>query len=122
MIQIRSRVALCLLVLIGIIFAMATAQGPPTKPRIDAKTAETYYSILGVPLDASAAEIKKVYRTLARTAHPDKAKTAEEKETKHKEFVKIGNAYQVRTPSRSLSLSFLALSTMMPSLHFTDNI
>ncbi len=31
----------------------------------------SYYDVLGVPTDASAAEIKAAYRRLARTAHPD---------------------------------------------------
>lgn len=30
-----------------------------------------YYKILGIDKNASAADIKKVYRKLARTLHPD---------------------------------------------------
>jgi molecular chaperone DnaJ len=51
-----------------------------------------YYAALGVAKDASAAEIKKAYRTLARDLHPDKNpgdKAAEER------FKAVSEAYDV---------------------------
>jgi molecular chaperone DnaJ len=51
-----------------------------------------YYAALGVPKDASAADIKKAYRKLARDLHPDKNpdnKAAEEK------FKTVSEAYDV---------------------------
>lgn len=51
-----------------------------------------YYEILGIARDASAEEIKKVYRRLARQYHPDLNpgdKAAEEK------FKDIGEAYEI---------------------------
>lgn len=50
-----------------------------------------YYQILGVGRDASAEDIKKAYRRLARKYHPDvsKEKNAEEK------FKEVGEAYDV---------------------------
>jgi molecular chaperone DnaJ len=51
-----------------------------------------FYAILGVPADADATAIKKAYRKLARTLHPDQKpgdKAAE------KRFKEIGEAYAV---------------------------
>jgi len=51
--------------------------------------AKDYYDILGVSKDASEEEIKKAYRKLAHTHHPDKKGGSEEK------FKEINQAYQV---------------------------
>ena len=55
-------------------------------PRID------HYKILGVSEDASADEIKKAYRRLAKRYHPDRTGGDKAKETRFKE---IGQAYDV---------------------------
>jgi molecular chaperone DnaJ len=51
-----------------------------------------YYKSLGVPKDASHADIKKAYRKLARTYHPDANKGDPSSEEKFKE---ISEAYDV---------------------------
>ena len=51
-----------------------------------------YYTILGVPRDASAEDIKKAFRKLARQYHPDKARDKKAGEEKFKE---INEAYEV---------------------------
>ena len=58
----------------------------------DEKT-ETYYEILGVPKDASQAQIKSAYRKMALEWHPDKNPGKEEEA--QKEFVSISHAYEV---------------------------
>jgi molecular chaperone DnaJ len=51
-----------------------------------------FYAILGVPADADAAAIKKAYRKLARTLHPDQNPGDDAAE---KRFKEIGEAYAV---------------------------
>src|SRR5690625_5520777 len=51
-----------------------------------------FYGTLGVPKDADAADIKKAYRKLARTWHPDQNPGDAKAEQKFKE---IGEAYAV---------------------------
>jgi molecular chaperone DnaJ len=51
-----------------------------------------YYKALGVPKDATAVEIKKAYRKLARQYHPDANKNDSKAEEKFKE---ISEAYDV---------------------------
>src|SRR6267142_2456505 len=51
-----------------------------------------YYESLGVPRNASEADIKKAFRKLARVHHPDVAKNKKQAEEKFKE---INEAYEV---------------------------
>ncbi|MBU2213735.1 molecular chaperone DnaJ [Patescibacteria group bacterium] len=51
-----------------------------------------YYSVLGLPRDASKDDIKKAYRKLSKELHPDKNKGDKESEQKFKE---VNEAYEV---------------------------
>ncbi len=53
-----------------------------------------YYKTLGVPKNASQADIKKAFRDLARKFHPDLAK-AEDKVSSEDRFKEINEAYEV---------------------------
>jgi len=62
----------------------------------EAALAKDYYKVLGISKDASEAEVKKAFRSLARQYHPDKNKAddAEEK------FREIAEAYEVLSDSK----------------------
>src|SRR5712691_6889076 len=58
----------------------------------------TYYEILGVTPDASAADIRRQFREMARKYHPD---VQRDKEYGHRAFVQISEAYHTLSdPSR----------------------
>lgn len=57
---------------------------------------QDYYNLLGVQKGASADEIKRAYRTLAATNHPDRGGDAEK-------FKKINEAYQVLSDTQKRS-------------------
>ncbi|MDH7602881.1 MAG: J domain-containing protein [Armatimonadota bacterium] len=56
------------------------------------RTARTHYEVLGVPRDATIAQIRRRYRQLVRQYHPD---VAADKETAHRLFLQIKEAYEV---------------------------
>lgn len=58
-------------------------------------TKKDYYEVLGITKGASAEEVKKAYRTLAREHHPDVDKSAGAAER----FKEISEAYQVLSDS-----------------------
>src|ERR1700733_9926388 len=64
----------------------------PNAPQIDFDPNADYYKSLGVSEKASADEIKKQYRKLAKQYHPDTTGGDKAKETRFKE---ISNAYDV---------------------------
>jgi len=53
-----------------------------------AMATDDYYALLGVPRDASAADIRRAYRHLTLTKHPDKGGDPDE-------FARISHAYEV---------------------------
>ena len=54
-----------------------------------------YYSILGVSKDATADDLKKAYRRLAKKYHPDAQHTEEDKKNAEAKFKEINEAYSV---------------------------
>ncbi|MFY9550930.1 MAG: DnaJ domain-containing protein [Thermoanaerobaculia bacterium] len=65
-----------------------------------------YYGLLGVAKDASAAEIRERFRTIARGAHPDRAPAAKKAEAEAK-FQELTEAVNVLTsPERRKAYDF----------------
>ena len=54
-----------------------------------------YYSILGVSKDATADDLKRAYRKLAKQYHPDAQHTDEDKKNAEAKFKEINEAYSV---------------------------
>jgi len=54
-----------------------------------------YYAALGVPKDASAADIKKAYRKLARANHPDANTGDANRDAAEERFKEVSEAYSV---------------------------
>lgn len=54
-----------------------------------------YYSILGVSKDATADDLKKAYRKLAKQYHPDAQHTEQDKQNAEAKFKEINEAYSV---------------------------
>jgi DnaJ-domain-containing protein 1 len=69
---------------------------PPEQNREHQSTEPTWYEILGVPFDATAAEIKFSYRTLMSQYHPDKVATLgdELKTVAERKSKEINGAYE----------------------------
>src|SRR3989442_8027732 len=59
----------------------------------DAMGKRDYYEVLGVPRTASADEIKKAYRRLAKEYHPDMAEG--DKKGAEERFKELSEAYEV---------------------------
>lgn len=65
-------------------------------------TKRDYYEVLGVAKAATEADIKKAYRKLALTWHPDKHQGADKQEAETK-FKEINEAYQVLSDQKKRS-------------------
>ncbi|EXJ75963.1 uncharacterized protein A1O5_00471 [Cladophialophora psammophila CBS 110553] len=78
----------------------------------------SYYDALGVKPDASELEIKKAYRKLAITTHPDKNPGDE---TAHVRFQAVGEAYQVLSNKETrAAYDKYGKEKAMPSQGFED--
>jgi curved DNA-binding protein CbpA len=65
-----------------------------------ATTQRDYYELLGVPRNADEAAIKKAFRGLARTLHPDVSKAPDAQER----FREVVEAYEVLSKPEARAL------------------
>lgn len=75
------------------------------------RTMRNHYEILGLPRNATLAQIKRRYRQLARKYHPD---VAADKEMAHRLFIQISEAYDVLSDSGRRRTYDATLSLEMP--------
>lgn len=75
------------------------------------RTMRNHYEILGLPRNATLAQIKRRYRQLARKYHPD---VATDKEMAHRLFIQISEAYDVLSDSGRRRTYDATLSLEMP--------
>lgn len=62
---------------------------------------ECLYKILGVRPDCTLRQIRVAYKKLALANHPDRFRTAAEKEKAHEAFARINNAHQILSDPKS---------------------
>ena len=75
---------------------MSTKQEKEFREELSNENLPNYYEILGVKKDATAEQIKKSFRELAKKTHPDKTK-----EDSEQEMIKINKAYEILSDEKS---------------------
>ena len=73
-----------------------TKQEKEFREELSNENLPNYYEILGVKKDATAEQIKKSFRELAKKTHPDKTK-----EDSEQEMIKINKAYEILSDEKS---------------------
>ena len=54
----------------------------------------THYEVLGIPRDATQAQVKEAYLTMSKKHHPD-LNNGQDREHNHQEFLRVTDAYSV---------------------------
>lgn len=77
---------------------------------------EEYYDVLGVQPDSSEEDIKRAYRRLSRTFHPDRRLDESEKRSAVERWLRISQAHDVLIDERKVSSVRTALTARIQSL------
>ena len=85
---------ICVLVLSALLLVLPTISAADPHP---SALLPTYYDLLESPATASDKELKKAYRRLALTTHPDKATSPSDRTQREQHFIQLSNAYEILT-------------------------
>ena len=69
-----------------------------------------YYDVLGVRTDSSEEDIKRAFRRLSRTFHPDRRLDEEEKRSASAQWLRISQAHEVLIDERKASRVHIILT------------
>ena len=82
-------------------WANGPSSGSTGSTGLSESSSTSYYAVLNVPRAATEEAIKRAYRNLVQTVHPDKIQNPDHKKAAKKQFIRIQTAYDVLKDERT---------------------